>query len=149
MLVQLPAPTHELSSAHQHLDHGATVHPGIAIERVRYDPDGGPVEVQAPVQVVASPLAAVRAVRVDILDSDVFAMKRDERIRALQHVDAGGRLQAVAALYRGGTTGFTITLRDGTRAEWRLRPVRHMALAPARSTDCEFPCARRMGKACS
>ncbi|MFD6878016.1 MULTISPECIES: hypothetical protein [unclassified Streptomyces] len=149
MLVQLPAPTHELSSAHQPVDHDATVHPGIAIERVRYDPDGGPVEVQAPVQVVASPLAAVRAIRVHILDADVFTMTRDERIRALERLDSGGRLQAVAALYRGEATGFTITLRDGTCAEWRLRPVRHMALAPARSADYEFPCARRVGNACS
>ncbi|MFD3873759.1 hypothetical protein [Streptomyces sp. NPDC058623] len=148
MLVQLPAPTHEPSSAHQHVDHNATVQPGIAIERVRYDPDGGPVEVRAPLQVVANPLAAVRAIRVDIRDAHVFPMTRDERIRALKHVDTGGRLQAVAALHRGETTGFTITLRDGTCAEWRLRLVRHMALAPARSADCEFPRARRMGKAC-
>ncbi|MFF4320289.1 hypothetical protein [Streptomyces sp. NPDC001568] len=148
MLVQLPAPTHEPSSAHQHVGHNPTVQPGIAIERVRYDPDGGPVEVRAPVQVVANPLAAVRAIRVDIRDSDVLTMTRDERIRALKHVDAGGRLQAVAALYRGEATGFTITLRDGTCAEWRLRPVRHIPITPARSADRDPPCVRRTGKAC-
>ncbi|MEU9031597.1 hypothetical protein AB0D46_29575 [Streptomyces sp. NPDC048383] len=148
MLVQLPAPTHELSSPHQHLDHNATVHPGIAIERVRYDPDGGPVEVRAPVKVVANALAAVRAIRVDIRDAHVFPMTHYETTRALERVDAGGRLQAVAALHRGETTGFTITLRDGTCAEWRLRPVVHIPLAPAPSADRGSPCARRTGQAC-
>ncbi|WP_330331945.1 hypothetical protein OHS33_20985 [Streptomyces sp. NBC_00536] len=110
---------------------------GVAIERVRYSAHGGPVEVRAPVQVVANPRAAVRALRVDIRGAHVFTLTRHEIARALKWVDGSGCLQAVAALYRGEPTGFTIILRDGTCAEWRVRPVRYLSLTPAHPADCE------------
>ncbi|WP_330261773.1 hypothetical protein [Streptomyces sp. NBC_00539] len=116
-------------------EHG--VRTGAVIERVRYHPKGGPVEVRAPVQVVANPRAAVRALRIDIRGAHVFTLTRQEIARALEWVDGSGWLQAVAALYRGEETGFTIILRDGTCAEWRVRPVRFLSLTPVQSSNCE------------
>ncbi|MEV0410331.1 hypothetical protein AB0I68_05815 [Streptomyces sp. NPDC050448] len=118
-------------------DHDHAVGMGVVIERVRYKRAGGPVEVRAPLQVVANPRAAVRALRVDIRGAHVFTLTRHEIARALEWVDGSGWLQAVSALYRGEATGFTIILRDGTCAEWRVRPVRFLSLTPAHSADCE------------
>lgn len=118
-------------------DHDHAVGMGVVIERVRYRHTGGPVEVRAPLQVVANPRAAVRALRVDIRSAHVCSLTRHEIARALEWVDGSGWLQAVSALYRGEATGFTIILRDETCAEWRIRPVRYLSLTPARSADCE------------
>ncbi|MFJ2751856.1 hypothetical protein [Streptomyces sp. NPDC087297] len=117
------------------------------IERVRYNPAGGAVEVRAPVQVVANPRAAIRALRVDIRGAHVFTLTHHEIARALEWVDGSGWMQAVAALYRGEESKFTIILRDGTCAEWRARPVRFLSLTPPLSTECAaHPQNRRQEK---
>lgn len=116
--------------------HDHAVRTGVEIERVRYNPRGGPVEVRSPVQVVTNPRAAIRALRIDIRGAHVFTLTRHEIARALERVGGSGWMQAAAALYRGEATGFTIILRDGTCAEWRVRPVRFFSLTSTQSADC-------------
>ncbi|MFD9567681.1 hypothetical protein [Streptomyces sp. NPDC059994] len=115
---------------HVPVDYEHAVCSGVEIERVRYNPRRGPVELRAPVQVVANPRAAIRALRIDIRGVHV-TLTSHEIARALEWVDGSGWIQAVAALYRGEETGFTIILRDGTCAEWRVRPVRFLSLEVA------------------
>lgn len=134
---QLALRTSHIGASLQPIDYVAAIHLGVAIERVRYNPRGGPVEVRTPVQVVANPRAAIRALRIDIRGAHVFTLTRHEIARALEWVDGSGWMQAAAALYRGEETGFTIILRDGTCAEWRVRPVRFLSLTPTQSADCD------------
>ncbi|MFD6889313.1 hypothetical protein [Streptomyces sp. NPDC059957] len=135
MLAQFSALTERIGTSSQSTGVAAEVRLGVAIERVRYNPRGGPVELRAPVQLVANPRAAIRALRIDIRGVHV-TLTRPEIARALEWVDGSGWIQAVAALYRGEETGFTIILRDGTCAEWRVRPVRFLSLTPTQSADC-------------
>ncbi|MEU8465923.1 hypothetical protein [Streptomyces sp. NPDC029003] len=79
-----------------------------------------------------TPEHAVRLIRLQIRTTHPFALTPDEVARALAWADGGGRIQALAALHRGEPAGFSIALRDGTRPEWRVRPVRTVVLTPNR-----------------
>lgn len=78
-----------------------------------------------------TPEHAIRLIRLQIRTTQPFALTPDEVTRALAWADGGGRIEALAALHRGEPAGFSIILRDGSRPEWRVRPVRHLALTAA------------------
>lgn len=78
-----------------------------------------------------TPEEAVRLIRVQIRTTHPFALSPDEAARALAWSDGGGRVPALAALHRGEVAGFSIVLRDGIRAEWRVRPVDYLRLTVA------------------
>ncbi|GLW00083.1 hypothetical protein ABTX82_34700 [Streptomyces lavendulae] len=78
-----------------------------------------------------TPEHAIRLIRLQIRTTQPFALTPDEVTRALAWADGGGRIEALAALHRGEPAGFSIVLRDGSRPEWRVRPVRHLALTTA------------------
>lgn len=102
--------------------------PGVVIERITYDPAADQAQGPVTVRAVASPLAAVRALRADLHDTVG---------PALAEAAASGRLAAIAALHRGEEAVFTLPHPNGPRTAWRLRPVRLLPLtAPA-------PCPRR------
>ncbi|WP_371677293.1 hypothetical protein [Streptomyces sp. NBC_01276] len=93
----------------------------------------GPPELLYRVMLDA-PADAVRLIRLQIRTTHPFALTPAEVERALAWADGDGRIQALAALHRGEPAGFSIVLRDGTRPEWRVRPVRHLSLtAPHRA----------------
>ncbi|MFG2879486.1 hypothetical protein ACGFYU_31525 [Streptomyces sp. NPDC048337] len=71
---------------------------------------------------------AIRLIRVQIRTTHPFALSPTEVHRALAWSDGGGRVPALAALHRGEIAGFSIVLRDGLRAEWRVRPVDCLSL---------------------
>ncbi|MFZ3498421.1 hypothetical protein ACODT5_35215 [Streptomyces sp. 5.8] len=75
-----------------------------------------------------TPEEAVRLIRIQIRTTHPFALSSAEVDRALAWSDGGGRVPALAALHRGEVAGFSIVLRDGIRAEWRVRPVDYLSL---------------------
>ncbi|MFJ3976156.1 hypothetical protein [Streptomyces sp. NPDC090021] len=75
-----------------------------------------------------TPEEAVRLIRIQIRTTHPFTLSPAEVDRALAWSDGGGRIPALAALHRGEVAGFSIVLRTGIRAEWRVRPVDYLSL---------------------
>ncbi|WP_327414613.1 hypothetical protein [Streptomyces sp. NBC_01233] len=78
-----------------------------------------------------TPEEAVRLVRIQIRTTQPFALSPAEVDRALAWSDSGGRIPTLTALHRGEVAGFSIVLRNGIRAEWRVRPVDYLSLTVA------------------
>ncbi|MCY0936113.1 hypothetical protein [Streptomyces sp. H34-S4] len=74
------------------------------------------------------PEDAIRLIRIQIQTGHPITLSPSEAERALAWACGGGRVQALAALHRGEGAGFSIVQRDGTRAEWRIRPVSRLRL---------------------
>ncbi|MFE9249939.1 hypothetical protein [Streptomyces sp. NPDC007088] len=66
--------------------------------------------------------------RRQVRDNKLFVLNERELGRAHRALDRGGTVPALAALLRGEPCGFSVRLDDGTRAEWRVRPVRVLVL---------------------
>ncbi|MFF7080334.1 hypothetical protein [Streptomyces lavendulae] len=118
------------------VDHAAAIRTGYWFQALcHHDAYDAPPELLYRVM-LDTPERAIRLIGHQIRAMHPFALNPDEVTRALAWADGGGRIEALAALHRGEPAGFSIVLRDGTRPEWRVRPVRHLALDAA-------PCAGR------
>ncbi|MCF3182592.1 hypothetical protein IPZ70_21980 [Streptomyces polychromogenes] len=120
-------------------DHTVSIRTGYWFEALCY-----PDAYDAPPELLDramldTPEEAIRLIRLQIRTARPFALSPTEVDRALAWADGGGRIQALAALHRGETAGFSIVLRDGLRPEWRVRPVDYLSLTrthPAACADC-------------
>lgn len=107
----------------QHLQHG------YRVEAARTFPAGSPKLPQPrDLRVLSSPREALRLVRRQVRDNKLFALNERELDRAHRVLRRGGTVPALAALHRGESCGFSVRLDDGTRAEWRVRPVQVLVL---------------------
>ncbi|MFE3766264.1 hypothetical protein ACFXPI_31420 [Streptomyces sp. NPDC059104] len=111
--------------------HTSTIRTGYWFEALSHrDAYDAPPELLYRVM-LDTPERAIRLIGHQIRATHPFALTPAEVTRALAWADGGGRIEALAALHRGEPAGFSIILRDGTRPEWRVRPVRHLTLDAA------------------
>lgn len=119
-------------SARRARDHTVAILTGYWLEALCYpDAYDQPPELLDRVM-LDTPEEAVRLIRIQIRTTYLFALSPAETERALAWADGDGRVPALAALHRGEVAGFSIVLRDGLRAEWRVRPVDYLSLTPTR-----------------
>ncbi|MFE1787613.1 hypothetical protein ACFW7J_04255 [Streptomyces sp. NPDC059525] len=118
------------------LDHTVSILSGYWLEALCYhDAYDAPPELLDRAM-LDTPEEAIRLIRIQIRTAHPFALSPAEVDRALAWADGGGRIQALAALHRGETAGFSIVLRDGLRPEWRVRPVDYLSLTRTHPAAC-------------
>ncbi|BAU84927.1 hypothetical protein SLA_4038 [Streptomyces laurentii] len=101
---------------------------GFLLEVVRYasEGDGRAVPVRVP-RVFDGSRDALREIRAQVRGSEVFDMTARDIARVNAEL-ASGRRVALGLLDAGIPVGFTVSLENGTVAEWSVRPVRLLVL---------------------
>ncbi|MYT91590.1 hypothetical protein GTY40_11070 [Streptomyces sp. SID8359] len=108
----------------------ALVQRGFRFEVLRYGPANGFVPEPVDLRLLAEPRDAIRVLRVQLRSSHVLGLTSYEAGRALYWADQGGWVQALGALHRGESCGFTLMLRKGRHMEWHVRPLAYLTLSP-------------------
>ncbi|MFE7455905.1 hypothetical protein [Streptomyces sp. NPDC057554] len=114
----------------------ALIQRGFRFEVLRYGPANGFVPEPVDLRLLANPRDAIRILRVQLRSSHVLGLTPYEAGRALHWADQGGWVQALGALHRGESCGFTLMLRKGRHIEWNVRPLTYLALADPPSLRC-------------
>lgn len=109
----------------------ALVAHGFRFEVLRYGPATGFVPEPIDLRILPGPRDTIRIIRVQPRTSHVLGLTPRETTRALHWADQGGWVQALAAVHRDESCGFTLLLRKGRHIEWHVRPVRYLTLAPS------------------
>ncbi|MFE2291100.1 hypothetical protein [Streptomyces sp. NPDC059452] len=109
---------------------------GFRFEVLRYGPANGFVPEPVDLRLLANPRDAIRILRVQLRSSHVLGLTPHEAGRALYWADQGGWVQALGALHRGESCGFTLMLRKGRHIEWTVRPLTYLALGVPSSPRC-------------
>ncbi|MGW4217714.1 hypothetical protein ACWEJZ_11930 [Streptomyces bacillaris] len=108
----------------------ALVQRGFRFEVLRYGPANGFVPEPVDLRLLAEPRDAIRVLRIQLRSSHVLGLTSYEAGRALYWADQGGWVQALGALHRGESCGFTLMLRKGRHMEWHVRPLACLTLSP-------------------
>ncbi|MFE7538006.1 hypothetical protein ACFU67_27470 [Streptomyces rhizosphaericola] len=122
----------------------ALVQRGFRFEVLRYGPANGFVPEPVDLRLLAEPRDAIRVLRVQLRSSHVLGLTSYEAGRALYWADQGGWVQALGALHRGESCGFTLMLRKGRHMEWHVRPLAYLTLSPPCSPS-HAPASARAG----
>ncbi|MFD3957158.1 hypothetical protein ACFWRG_32655 [Micromonospora tulbaghiae] len=108
----------------------ALIQRGFRFEVLRYGPANGFVPEPVDLRLLANPRDAIRILRVQLRSSHVLGLTPYEAGRALYWADQGGWVQALGALHRGESCGFTLMLRKGRHMEWHVRALTYLTLSP-------------------
>ncbi|WP_146225658.1 hypothetical protein ACQ9ZG_20200 [Streptomyces araujoniae] len=122
----------------------ALVQRGFRFEVLRYGPANGFAPEPVDLRLLAEPRDAIRVLRVQLRSSRVLGLTSYEAGRALYWADQGGWVQALGALHRGESCGFTLMLRKGRHMEWHVRPLAYLTLSPPCSPS-PAPASARAG----
>ncbi|MFI5686802.1 hypothetical protein [Streptomyces sp. NPDC051636] len=120
----------------------ASIEHGFLLEVLRYASTITPVPepVVAP-RILPCARDAVRAIRIQVRTAHAAGMTPRETMRAIEWVESGW-MHALALLHTGNPCGFTVVLHGGAVAEWSVRPLRYLSMAPGISCPVNCPAAR-------